>query len=304
MKPPEYLPALLISILFFSFPCTLLWADPPNGTLLNHHDNQMGTYSRKVLPSKRLPSNDMRIRIFKRPPGSLIYPETNDPRKTDEVYLLASHSTPSNFRGDLHLHYGVQFLSRQKYSQARRELLRAAALGSNELAIQKHLGVVYLNTKNFRKAETAYRKALELDPAYTPAIAKLGICFIAQKKYRQAETQFKKAIKADPTNDIYHRDLGHLYFYVKKNYRMAQVYYKRALKLNPRLKKVRANLGEIARKFEKWKDQEKDFDISQEENFNEDMEVDSERAEDPDSSNRSAKSAEARDAEDGSQPLF
>lgn len=200
--------------------------------------------------------------LLKWPRGSLIFPEINSPEKNNEVFLLNETYTPYPERYSLYYHYGSQFFSRKKFSEAKKNYLKALALQTNISAIHKRLGFLFMNSKDYKGAEAAYRKILELDPGYTPAIAQLGICLAAQKKYSLAEKHLKQAIKKDPSNVNYHLNLGNFYYYLRKNYRGARNSYKRALRLNPRLAKARNNIRDIDRKFRKAKEQEDDFENS------------------------------------------
>ena len=197
--------------------------------------------------------------FFKWPRGRLIYPEINQPEKSDEVLLVDESFASLDEIHSLHRYYGSQLFLRKKYEQARKEYLKALAWDPDIPVIHKHLGVIYMEFKDYKNAEAAYRKALSLDPGYTTAMVKLGLCLAAQKKYSLAEQKFKQAIKADPSNANYLLDLGHFYFYLKKNYRGAQHFYKKALKMNPRFKSAKINLKDIQKRFRKWKEQESEF---------------------------------------------
>jgi len=210
-------------------------------------------YSYKVLePSISL----------KWPRGSLIFPETNDPNRADEVFLLNESFTSQSDLQSLHQHLGLQLFSRKKYKQAKVEYLKALKFKPNIPVIHKNLGLIYFNSKNYRRAERAYRMALQINPGYAPAIAKLALTLAAQKKYTSAEKKFKQAIRAEPSNAEHYLNLGHFYYYLKKDYRGAKNSYKKALKLNSRLVKAKINLREINLKIRKSKDQESDFESS------------------------------------------
>lgn len=200
--------------------------------------------------------------FLKWPRGSLIFPETNDPEKTNDVFLLTEISVSEQDLQALHYHLGLQFFSRGEYSKAKKEYLEALKFKAAIPAIYKNLGLIYFSSKNYKGAEKAYRKALQMDPGYTTVTAKLALSLAAQKKYSLAEKEFKKAIRAEPSNAEYHLNLGHFYYYLKKNYRGAKRSYQKALKFNPRLVKAKINLSEINLKFRKWKNRESDFENS------------------------------------------
>lgn len=199
---------------------------------------------------------------FKWPRGSLIFPENNDPNRSNEVFLLSEAFTPRPDLQPLYQHLGLQLFSRKKYNQAKVEYLKALKFKSNIPVIHKNLGLIYFNSKNYKRAERAYRKALQLNPGYTPALAKLALSLAAQKKYTSAEKKFKQAIQAEPSNADHYLNLGHFYYYLRKDYRGAKSSYRKALKLNSRLIKAKNNLRDINRKFRKWENQENNFESS------------------------------------------
>lgn len=239
---------------------------------------------------------------LKWPRGSLIFPESNDPQKTEEVFLLSEAFTSQPELQSLHYHLGSQLFSRSKYKEAKAEYLKALKFEPPIPAIYNNLGQIYFNSKSYKRAEKAYRKALKLDPGYTAAIAKLALSLAAQKKYTSAEKKFKQAIRAEPSNAEHHLNLGHFYYYLKKNYKGAKRSYQRALKLDPGLVKARKNLVNINRKFKKWRNQESDFKNSWASDF------DYDRKNNPNNGlpiyPESADVADSWDDENSSNPLF
>lgn len=239
---------------------------------------------------------------LKWPRGSLIFPESNDPQKTEEVFLLSEAFTSQPELQSLHYHLGSQLFSRSKYKEAKAEYLKALKFEPPIPAIYNNLGQIYLNSKSYKRAEKAYRKALKLDPGYTAAIAKLALSLAAQKKYTSAEKKFKQAIRAEPSNAEHHLNLGHFYYYLKKNYKGAKRSYQRALKLDPELVKARKNLMDINRKFKKWRNQESDFENSWASDFDYDRKNNSNNG--LPIYPESADVADSWDDENSSNPLF
>jgi tetratricopeptide (TPR) repeat protein len=200
--------------------------------------------------------------LLKWPRGSLIFPESNDPNKTQEVFLLSEAFTSQSEIKTLHHHLGLQFFSRKNYKEAKAEYLKALKYKPRVPVIYSNLGLIYFNSKSYKSAEDAYRKALQLDPGYAPAIAKLALTLAAQRKYTLAEKKFRQAIKVEPSNAEHHLNMGHFYFYLKKDYKGAKSSYQKALKLNSRLVKAKINLRDINLKFRKSKNKESDFENS------------------------------------------
>jgi len=241
---------------------------------------------------------------LKWPRGSLIFPESNDPNKNNEVFLLSEAFTSQSELQSLHHHFGLQFFSRSKYNEAKGEYLKALKLKPNIPAIHKDLGLIYFNSKSYKRAEKAYRKVLQLEPGYITALAKLALSLAAQKKYTLAERKFKQAIQAEPSNADHHLNLGHFYYYLKKNYRGAKNSYKKALKLNPRLIKAKNNLRDIDRRFRKWQDKESDFKSSWGSDFDYDSLKSTENSRKKPSYPEEADIAGALEEENTQHPLF
>ncbi len=241
---------------------------------------------------------------LKWPRGSLIFPEINDPQKTEEVFLLSEALTSQPELQSLHHHFGLQFFSRSKMGKAKGEYLKALKYKPRIPAIYKNLGLIYLNSKNYKGAEKAFRQALQLDPGYTLVIAKLALSLAAQKKYSSAEKKFKQAIRAEPTNADHHLNLGHFYYYLKKDFRGAKRYYQKALKFNPNLAKASRNLIDINRKFQKWKNQESDFENSWGSDFDYDNSKDTDHSQNTPGYPEESDIAGTWDEENSQRPLF
>jgi len=251
--------------------------------------------------SKMTPGSSISL---KWPRGSLIFPESNNPGKTDEVFLLNEAFTSQSELQSLHQHFGLQLFSRSKYSEAKEEYLKALKFKPDSPDVYKNLGLIYFNSKRYKSAEKAYRKALQLNPGYTPALAKLALSLAAQKKYTLAERKFKQAIQAEPSNAEHYLNLGHFYYYLKKNYKGAKSSYRRALKLNPRLAKAKNNLRDIDRKFRRWKDQESDFENSWGSDFDYDSSKSTENSKSAPGYPEEADIADAVEEENIQNPLF
>ena len=216
----------------------------------SHNSSELADYS--LFPAEA-PS------ILKWTKGKLIYPLSNSPELTSDVFILSEIDTPAQELPLLYHHFGVQFSSRHQAEKAREEFDRALQLNPDIPYIHKRLGDMYLEARNYRRAEGAFRKTLKLDPGNGSALSNLGITLAAQKKYRVAEKSLKRAIQAEPDNPDFYVNLGHFYFYLKKNFKGARTSYRKALKLNPELREVKSNLRTADRKIKKWKNRENHF---------------------------------------------
>jgi tetratricopeptide (TPR) repeat protein len=220
------------------------------------------------------------------------------------VFILNEAFTSQSDLQSLHQHFGLQLFSRNKYSEAKVEYLKALKFNPNSPDVYKNLGLIYFNSKSYKRAEKAYRKALQLDPGYPPVLAKLALSLAAQKKYTLAERKFKQAIQAEPSNANHYLNLGHFYYYLKKDYKGAKSSYRKALKLNPRLAKAKNNLRDINRRFKRWKDQESDFENSWGSDFDYDSSKSMEKSQSPPSYPEEADIAGTVEEENTQHPLF
>lgn len=131
---------------------------------------------------------------------------------------------------ELHLQIGTDYLKKESYPLALKELLIAEDLNPNNAMIQANLGLVYFMRERYELSEKHYRKAISLNPKFTDAKNNLSRAFIEIGQYRQAEILLKDVL-ADLTYIDFpkaYANYGVLEF-KRNNYASATEYFKKSL---------------------------------------------------------------------------
>lgn len=143
----------------------------------------------------------------------------------------ASSSPPEqNDKAALHLQIGNDYLKKENYPLALKELLIAEELSPANPYVQANLGMVYFMRERYELAEKHYRKSISLKPDFTDAKNNLSRAFIEIGQYRQAEVLLKEVL-ADLTYVDFpkaYANYGVLEF-KRKNYSSAITYFKKSL---------------------------------------------------------------------------
>ncbi len=131
---------------------------------------------------------------------------------------------------DLHLQIGVDYLKKENYPLALKELLIAEETDPNNASVQSNLGLVYFLRERYELSEKHYRKAISINPRFTDAKNNLSRAFIEIGQYRQAEGLLKEVL-ADLTYVDFPKafaNYGVLEF-KRKNYVNAVAFFKKSL---------------------------------------------------------------------------
>lgn len=135
-----------------------------------------------------------------------------------------------NDKAALHLQIGNDYLKKENYPLALKELLIAEDLSPANPYVQANLGMVYFMRERYELAEKHYRKSISLKPDFTDAKNNLSRAFIEIGQYRQAEVLLKEVL-ADLTYVDFpkaYANYGVLEF-KRKNYTTAISYFKKSL---------------------------------------------------------------------------
>lgn len=130
----------------------------------------------------------------------------------------------------LHLQIANDYLKKENYPLALKELLIAEDLDPNNPLVQANLGLVYFMRERYELSEKHYRNAIAINPEYTDAKNNLSRAFIEIGQYRQAEGLLKEVL-ADLTYVDFpkaYANYGVLEF-KRKNYQSAISYFKKSL---------------------------------------------------------------------------
>ena len=148
------------------------------------------------------------------------------------IFFGCASSSPSeqNDTAALHLQIGNDYLKKENYPLALKELLIAEDLSPTNPYIQANLGMVYFMRERYELAEKHYRKSISLKPDFTEAKNNLSRAFIEIGQYRQAEVLLKEVL-----SDLTYIDFPKAYAnygvleFKRKNYSSAITYFKKSL---------------------------------------------------------------------------
>lgn len=148
------------------------------------------------------------------------------------IFVGCATSSPpeQSDKAVLHLQIGNDYLKKENYPLALKELLIAEDLSPANPYIQANLGMVYFMRERYELAEKHYRKSISLKPDFTDAKNNLSRAFIEIGQYRQAEVLLKEVL-ADLTYVDFpkaYANYGVLEF-KRKNYSSAITYFKKSL---------------------------------------------------------------------------
>ncbi len=148
------------------------------------------------------------------------------------VFVGCASSSPpeKNDLAELHLQIGNDYLKKENYPLALKELLIAEDHDPSNPHVQANLGMVYFMRERYELAEKHYRKSISLKPDFTDAKNNLSRAFIEIGQYRQAEILLKEVL-ADLTYVDFpkaYANYGVLEF-KRKNYPVAITYFKKSL---------------------------------------------------------------------------
>lgn len=148
------------------------------------------------------------------------------------IFVGCATSAPQeeNDKAALHLQIGNDYLKKENYPLALKELLIAEELSPANPYVQANLGMVYFMRERYELAEKHYRKSISLKPDFTDAKNNLSRAFIEIGQYRQAEVLLKEVLK-----DLTYVDFPKAYAnygvleFKRKNYSNAINYFKKSL---------------------------------------------------------------------------
>lgn len=139
-------------------------------------------------------------------------------------------SEEKNETAELHLQIANDYLKKENYPIALKELLIAEDLDPNNPAVQANLGLVYFMRERYELSEKHYKKAISIKPDYTDAKNNLGRVYVEIGQYKQAEVLLK-----DVLSDLTYIDFPKAYAnygvleFKRKNYASATGYFKKSL---------------------------------------------------------------------------
>lgn len=138
------------------------------------------------------------------------------------------------FADDAEEHYqkGVEFFSKVKLVEAKREFESARKIDPNFAKAYEGLGSIELKKKTFKSAKNYFEKALDLDSNSTQALLGLAQISILQKNEFEALPYLKKTVLIDSTKYSAYLLLGRVFFKLEQ-FGRAYNAYKTASRLSP-----------------------------------------------------------------------
>ena len=92
---------------------------------------------------------------------------------------------------------GLKALSKNKLSEAEKQLNEAASLAPGHPDVLYSQGILFLAQKNFGQAQSVLEKASQMDPTNARAFSSLGMAFVNEGKYDQAIAPLQKSAQLD-----------------------------------------------------------------------------------------------------------
>lgn len=135
-----------------------------------------------------------------------------------------------NELSELHLQIANDYLAKENYPVALKELLLADDLNPENPLVHANLGLVYFMRERFELAERHYKRAISLRPDFTDAKNNLGRVYVELAQYRKAEALLK-----DVMTDLTYINFPKAYAnygvleFKRKNYESAIIYLKKSL---------------------------------------------------------------------------
>jgi Flp pilus assembly protein TadD len=110
----------------------------------------------------------------------------------------------------------LKALSKNKLSEAEKDLASALQLAPGHPDVLYVQGVLLLDQKNWTQAQSVLEKAAQLDPTNARAFSALGMAFADQGKYGDALAPLEKSLQLDATNWEAHWTLGESYYHLQQ----------------------------------------------------------------------------------------
>lgn len=147
------------------------------------------------------------------------------------LFSCATKSSPEkNVTAELHFNIANEYLKKENYPVALKELLIAEDLNPDNPMIQANLGLVYFMRERYELAEKHYKKAISIRPDFTDAKNNLGRAYVEIGQFRLAEALLKEVLE-----DLTYIDFPKAYAnygvleFKRKNYASAITYFKKSL---------------------------------------------------------------------------
>jgi tetratricopeptide (TPR) repeat protein len=124
-------------------------------------------------------------------------------------------------------------MSKKQWQKAKRHLIQAIALHSDERPASMKLAVVYQASGDLRRAINLYKRLLEMGGKSLEIYANLGKIYTEKKRYKDAVSAYVRVVESDEKNDTCLIHLGKLYQLLMRHSLAAECF-RRAAECRPR----------------------------------------------------------------------
>lgn len=162
-------------------------------------------------------------------------------RKAEEQFDQFMAQNPRQGKQLAYYYLGNAQFELRKYGEAKKNLLKAAALSPNNPVTHYRLGVLAIAENRLDDALRYLRKAHSLKNDDPQILFEIGKIELKKGRLEDALSDFDKAIKLQPSNASFHSYRAWV-FYQKKDYSRAAEGYDKALTLDPRRTNARKGL--------------------------------------------------------------
>jgi tetratricopeptide (TPR) repeat protein len=187
-------------------------------------------------------------RIWQR---GVVYLDQKAERGLKKIHLNDHYAQSHNF-------ISLYLAKKGKFTQAVKELRKAAGLKPDEFIFHANLGTIYYYQGVYPKAIQEFQKALKIDPSYGMGYANLSYVYGLMCRTREALRCMKKAVRINPQYADLHYNLA-LLFSDRRRYEEAAIELKKALRINPGYLFARINLGVLYEDQERWKEARREY---------------------------------------------
>jgi tetratricopeptide (TPR) repeat protein len=172
-------------------------------------------------------------------------------RSIRRIHLTRPYAQFHNF-------IGLSLAKKGKFTQAVKELRKAAKQEPDEFIFHANLGTVYYHQGAYRKAIREFQKSLRIDPSYGMGYANLSYIYGLMGRTHEALRAMKKAVQMNRRYADLHYHLALLYS-DRKRYGEAEAELKKALRINPNYLFARINLGVLYEDQKRWKEATREY---------------------------------------------
>jgi tetratricopeptide (TPR) repeat protein len=131
-----------------------------------------------------------------------------------------------------HYNVGLSLLDAKRFDDARKSLVRATELKSDEPNVFDALGRAYAGLNDTTNAVDSFKRAMEIDPEMFESYNNLGTVYFKSRDYRSAEANFAAAILLRPQASATRFNLG-LCYSREGRYQDATREFERVVQLTP-----------------------------------------------------------------------